>query len=83
MDKFRHYYPVFLERIKVDYPDGMKDKDFAAQTNGFAYEIYYTMQRLLLENFPGTNIIITGTIRDYEWVEETFKRFNLIHSLNM
>ena len=75
MDKFRHYYPFFLERIKVDYPDGMKDKDFAAQTSGFAYEIYYTMQRLLLENFPGTNIIITGTIRDYEWVEETFKRF--------
>ena len=75
MDKFRHYYPAFLERIKADYPDGMKDKDFAAQTSGFAYEIYYTMQRLLLENFPGTNIIITGTIRDYEWVEETFKRF--------
>ena len=75
MDMFRTYYPIFLDRIKEQWPEGLNDKDFARQTNGFSYEIYYTIQRILLDNFPGTNVIITGTIRETDWVEKTFRDF--------
>lgn len=75
MDMFRSYYGYFFEYLLENWPNGLTDKTFATQTNGFSYEIYYTMQRLLLENFPGTNIIITGTIRETDWVEETFRVF--------
>lgn len=75
MDMFRHYFPVFENYLREKYPEGLTDRTFAIQTNEFSYEIYYTMQRLLLENFPGTNIIITGTIRETSWVEETFSIF--------
>ena len=75
MDMFRSYYVYFKEYLLGVYPDGLTDRTFATQTNGFSYEIYYTIQRLVLENFPGTNVIITGTIREIDWVEETFKVF--------
>ena len=75
MDMFRSYYGYFFEHLLANWPNGLTDRTFAKQTNGFSYEIYYTMQRLLLENFPGTNIIITGTIRETDWVEETFRVF--------
>lgn len=75
MDKFRHYYKAFKNSISESYPDGLKDRDFALQTNEFSYEIYYTIQEILLQNFPGTNIMITGTIHEIDWVEDTFRRF--------
>ncbi|MBR1540329.1 MAG: zeta toxin family protein [Clostridia bacterium] len=70
MDIFRHYFPQF-----IGHPEQLADKNFAQMTNEFAYEIYYTIQEMLLQEFPGTNIIITGTLRETDWVEETFKRF--------
>jgi len=70
MDIFRHYFPEFIENT-----DSLTDRDFAKMTNEFAYEIYYTIQEILLQEFPGTNIIITGTLRETDWVEQTFERF--------
>lgn len=70
MDIFRHYFPLYVKNIKA-----LTDKDYASMTNEFSYEIYYTIQRLLLEEFPGTNVIITGTLRDIDWVEDVFKEF--------
>ena len=70
MDIFRHYFPLFIENL-----DKITDKNFALETNEFSYEIYATIQEVLLQEFPGTNIIITGTLRETDWVEEVFKRF--------
>lgn len=70
MDIFRYYYPEFLGKIH-----NLTDREFAEATNEFAYELYYTVQEILLQEFPGTNIIITGTLRDTDWVEKTFERF--------
>ncbi len=70
MDIFRHYFPLYVKNIKA-----LTDKDYASMTNEFSYEIYYTVQELLLQEFPGTNIIITGTLRDIDWVEDVFKKF--------
>ena len=70
LDTFRHYFPMF-----IDDPKLLTDKTFAQTTNEFAYEIYVTIQEILLQEFPGTNIIIPGTLRETDWVEDTFKRF--------
>jgi len=70
MDIFRYYFSEFIGKSQ-----GLNDKDFAQMTNEFAYEIYYTVQEIILQEFPGTNIIITGTLRETEWVEKTFERF--------
>lgn len=70
MDIFRHYFPKFIEK-----KDTLTDKNFAEMTNEFAYEIFVTIQEILLQEFPGTNIIITGTLREIDWVEDTFVKF--------
>lgn len=70
MDIFRHYFSQFIENIGE-----LTDKNFAEMTNEFSYEMYITIQEILLQEFPGTNIIITGTLRDTDWVEKTFERF--------
>ena len=70
MDMFRHYFPSFTEDVSK-----LKDRTFAEQTNQFAYEMYYTIQEILLNEFPGANIIITGTLWKTERVEETFKKY--------
>ena len=70
MDIFRQYFPAF-----IDSTEELTDKNFANKTNEFAYEIYATIQEILLQEFPGTNIIITGTLRETDWVEKTFERF--------
>jgi hypothetical protein len=70
MDIFRHYFAEFIPNVEE-----LNDKTFAKQTNEFAYEIYMTIQEILLSEFPGTNIIITGTLREIDWVEETFRRY--------
>ena len=70
MDIFRHYFPIFMDTIGE-----ISDKTFAIKTNEFAYELYATIQEVILQEFPGTNIIITGTLRETDWIENVFKRF--------
>ncbi|MBR2289101.1 MAG: zeta toxin family protein [Clostridia bacterium] len=70
MDIFRYYFPKFIEK-----PEELTDKNFALMTNEFSYEIFATIQEILLQEFPGTNVIITGTLRETDWVEKTFERF--------
>lgn len=70
MDIFRQYFPYFIKDT-----DKLSDKTFAEMTNEFAYEIYITIQEILLQEYPGTNIIITGTLREPDWVEKTFEKF--------
>ena len=70
MDIFRHYFPIFIQDIKK-----INDKNFANITNEFSYEIYVTIQDILLQEFPGTNIIITGTLREIDWVEKALYKF--------
>lgn len=70
MDIFRHYYPMFIKDKET-----LTDKTFATKTNEFSYEIYITVQEMLLQEFPGTNIIITGTLRETGWVERVLRRF--------
>lgn len=70
MDMFRHYH----EEVISDHED-IFDKDYAIKTNQTSYEIYYIIQELILREFPGTNIIVTGTMRDLEWVKEIIARY--------
>ena len=70
MDIFRQYFPFFIEDTSK-----ITDKNFAFVTNEFSYEIYATIQEIILQEFPGTNIIITGTLRETDWVEDVFRRF--------
>lgn len=69
MDMFRHYFSQFIPDVQL------QDKTFAEQTSEFSYEMYYTVQEILLSEFPGTNIIITGTLWKTDWVEETFRKY--------
>ncbi len=69
MDMFRHYFSQFIPNVKL------QDRTFAEQTSEFSYEMYYSIQEILLSEFPGTNIIITGTLWKTDWVEETFKKY--------
>lgn len=70
IDIFRHYFTLFLKDKK-----NLNDKNFAIMTNQFSYEIFATIQEILLQEFSGINIIITGTLRDTDWVEEVFEKF--------
>lgn len=70
MDMFRHYHNKIIgtsERIS--------DKHYATTTNPTSYEIYFLIQELLLRDFPGTNVIITGTMRDLDWVKQIANRY--------
>lgn len=69
MDMFRHYFSRFIPDVKL------QDRTFADQTSEFSYEMYYTIQEVLLTEFPGTNIIITGTLWKTDWVQETFEKY--------
>ncbi len=70
MDMFRHYHDEIIQNH-----ENIFDKDFAIKTNQTSYEIYYIIQELILREFPGTNIIVTGTMRDLEWVKEIIARY--------
>lgn len=70
MDMYRHYYK---DVIGVDAV--ISDRDYAKATNQISYEIYYLLQEIILREFPGTNIIITGTMRDLNWVTQIVKRY--------
>lgn len=70
MDMFRYYHNQI-----VGVSEKILDKDFAVKTNQSSYELYYIIQEIILREFPGTDVIVTGTIKDLEWVKEIVKRY--------
>lgn len=70
MDMFRHYH-----REITGSKDHISDKNFAKATNQTSYELYYIIQELILQEFPGTDVVVTGTMRDFEWVQEIVNRY--------
>lgn len=70
MDMFRHYH----EQLSTEH-DTISDKQFARKTNQTSYELYYIIQETILREFPGTNVIVTGTMKDLSWVKDIVKRY--------
>ena len=70
MDMFRHYHNEI-----IGSPTRIPDEHYASTTNQTSYEIYFIIQELILREFPGTNVIITGTMRNLEWVREIINRY--------
>ena len=70
MDMFRHYHNEITGSM-----ESIADKDFAHVTNQTSYEIYYLVQEVILRLFPGTNVIVTGTMKDLSWVKEIVNRY--------
>jgi len=70
MDMFRHYHNKIIGAT-----DRIPDKHYASTTNQTSYEIYFLIQELILREFPGTNVIITGTMRNLDWVKEIASRY--------
>ncbi len=70
MDMFRHYH-----REITGSKDFISDKNYAKATNQTSYELYYIIQELILREFPGTSVIVTGTMRDLDWVKEIVTRY--------
>ena len=70
MDMFRHYH-----REITSSNDYISDKNYAKATNQSSYELYYIIQELILREFPGTSVIVTGTMRDLDWIKEIAKRY--------
>ena len=70
MDIFRHYHDFI-----TGLPETMLDKEYAKKTNQTSYEIYYIIQETILREYPGTNIIVTGTIKDIEWIKNIIRRY--------
>lgn len=70
MDVFRHYHNIIAADNKV-----LSDKYFASTTNPTSYELYYIIQEIILRLFHGTNVIVTGTMRDLSWVKEIVNRY--------
>lgn len=70
MDMFRYYHNEIASS-----EDKVLDRDFALRTNQTSYELYYIIQEYILREHPGTNVIITGTMKDLEWVKEIMARY--------
>jgi len=70
MDIFRHYHNEISGT-----EEHISDKDYAYKTNQTSYELYYIIQETILQEFPGTNIILTGTMRDLQWVQNILTRY--------
>lgn len=70
MDMFRHYHNEITN--KQEY---ISDKDYALKTNQTSYEVYYIIQEVILKGFPGTNVMITGTLRNLAWVQDIINRY--------
>ena len=70
MDMFRHYHQEI-----IGSSEPISDKDYAKVTNQTSYELYFIIQEILLREFPGTNIIVTGTMRDLDWIQEICDRY--------
>ena len=77
MDIFRYYHNEISKNHEY-----ISDKNFAKTTNQTSYELYYIIQKIILEKYQNTNVIVTGTIRDLNWVKniiKTYKDNNLSH----
>ncbi len=72
MDMFRTYHNIISGNT-----DPISDKNYARATNQSSYELYYIIQELILREFPGTSVIVTGTMTDLEWVKEIATRYKL------
>ena len=70
MDMFRHYHREITGSSAY-----ISDKNYAKATNQTSYELYYIIQELILREFPGTSVIVTGTMRDLDWVKEIVTRY--------
>ena len=70
MDMFRHYYQNISKQINE-----INDKDFAQKTNDISYEIYYLIEELILNYYQGTNVILTGTMKDTPWIESILRKY--------
>lgn len=70
MDMFRHYHDEIIGQ-----DEEISDREFAHKTNQTSYAIYYMIQEIILEEFPGTNVIVTGTMKDLDWVKEIVSRY--------
>lgn len=70
MDMFRSYHNTITGNQNY-----ISDKDYARATNQSSYELYYIIQELILREFPGTSVIVTGTMKDLEWVKEIASRY--------
>lgn len=70
MDIFRHYHNVISGT-----EEHISDKYYAFKTNQSSYELYYMIQEIILREFPGTDIIVTGTMRDLDWVKDIISRY--------
>jgi len=70
MDMFRNKYKFFIKDLKE-----LNDIDFAKATNEFSYELFILIQEILLKYYPGTNVVITGTLREKEWNEQLMRRY--------
>ena len=70
MDMFRHYH----DELSTTH-EQISDKEFARKTNQTSYELYYIIQEIILREFPGTNVIVTGTMKDLNWVKEIVERY--------
>lgn len=70
MDMFRHYH----DEISSTH-EPISDKEYARKTNQTSYEVYYIIQEAILREFPGTNVIVTGTMKDLTWVRDIVKRY--------
>lgn len=77
MDMFRTYHNIISET-----DDYISDKDYARTTNQSSYELYYIIQELILREFPGTSVIVTGTMKDLDWVKEIANRYRLEPNTN-
>ena len=72
MDMFRTYHNVISGN-----EEPISDKNYARATNQSSYELYYIIQELILREFPGTSVIVTGTMTDLDWVKEIATRYKL------
>lgn len=70
MDMFRHYHNEISTENQT-----ISDKNFARVTNPTSYELYYIIQEIILREFPGTNVIVTGTMRDTNWIKQIVNRY--------
>lgn len=77
MDMFRPYHNEIINNNNY-----IADKDFAKETNQTSYELYYIIQELILQEFPGTSTIVTGTMRDLSWVKQIIKRYKYSKKTN-
>ena len=77
MVMFRHYHDEIIGEDQ-----SISDKDFAKKTNQTSYAIYYMIQEIILNEFPGTNVIVTGTMKDLEWVKEIVSRYKSAEKTN-